>query len=343
LSHLWTFDSDDGTPGNDAYRGQGNHGIAVGDVDADERDEIVYGSCIIDDDGTGLYSTGYGHGDSMHFTDIDPRRPGLEVFKANGDGPNRSGIQLRDARTGEEIFGVPSRLSGGMGRAVAFDVDPRHSGLEMWGYDTLRRSRSGWWWTRRHFHSNQTQPAGAAYGDSLRPSTATSAARRASATGLYDVHGNRISNAMPGPCNMGIWWDGDLLRELLDGVRVTKWDFQNERDVELFDAAAFDCVSNNGSKSNPCLCADILGDWREEIIARSRDNRELRVFCTTVPTDFRFATLMHDPVYRLAVAWQNVSYNQSAHPGFFLGNEMAEPPVAKITTVAPASEPNRGR
>jgi rhamnogalacturonan endolyase len=33
LTRRWTFDSDDGTPGNRAYRGQGNHQLNVGDVD----------------------------------------------------------------------------------------------------------------------------------------------------------------------------------------------------------------------------------------------------------------------------------------------------------------------
>jgi rhamnogalacturonan endolyase len=276
LSRVWTFDSDDGTPGNRAHRGQGNHNISVGDVDGDGRDEIVYGSCVIDDDGKGLYSTGLGHGDAMHFTDIDPDRPGLEVFKANGDAANRAGIQLRDARTGEQIFGVPSVGRQGVGRALALDIDPRHRGLEMW-------SRGG------------------------------------GITGLYNAKGEKISETTPRSCNMGIWWDGDLARELLDGVAISKWDHENGRDNRLFTAADFGCVANNGSKSNPSLCADILGDWREEIIARSRDNRELRIFTTTIPAEHRLTTLMHDPVYRLGVAWQNVAYNQPAHLGFYLG------------------------
>ena len=142
---------------------------------------------------------------------------------------------------------------------------------------------------------------------------------------------------MPRTCNMGIWWDGDVLREFLDGVRVTKWDYENERQIDVLDCGDFDCASNNGSKSNPCLCADILGDWREEIIARTRDNKELRIFVTTVPTDRRMVTLMHDPIYRLGVAWQNVSYNQPAHPGFYLGHGMADPPRPNIMTVAPAA------
>jgi rhamnogalacturonan endolyase len=289
LSHVWTFDSDQGDPKNRAFRGQGNHSIAVADVDNDGRDEIVYGSCVIDDNGQGLYSTGLGHGDAMHVTDIDPDRPGLEVFKANGDQANPAGMQLRDARTGEQLFGLPSRGRGGVGRALALDIDPRHRGLEMW-----------------------CRGIG----------------------GLYNAKGDKISDSTPRSCNMGVWWDGDLLRELLDGVSVSKWDYTNTRDERLFNGADFDCVSNNGSKSNPSLCADVLGDWREEIIARTRDNRELRIFTTTIPTEHRLTTLMEDPVYRLSVAWQNVAYNQPAHPGFYLGAGM-KPPRSKSVSSKP--------
>jgi rhamnogalacturonan endolyase len=125
------------------------------------------------------------------------------------------------------------------------------------------------------------------------------------------------------------------LRELLDGVRITKWDYERGRELPLFDGGQQGAVSNNGSKSNPSLCADILGDWREEIIARTEDGRELRIFTTTIPTEHRIYTLMHDPNYRLAVAWQNVCYNQPAHPGFYLGEGMAEPPKPDIKIVPP--------
>ncbi len=290
LTKRWVFDTDDGTPGNRAYRGQGNHGISAGDLNADGKDEIVYGSCVIGSDGKGVYSTGLGHGDAMHVGDLDPDRPGLEVFKANGDNANPAGIQLRDAWTGKQIWGVASAGKGGVGRACALDIDPRHKGMEMWG-------------------------KGNGVG------------------GLFNAKGEKISDASPRVCNMGCWWDGDLLRELLDGVTVSKWDHANSREARLFNGADHNVASNNGSKSNPCLCADILGDWREEIVARTRDGKELRVFATTIPTEHRIPTLTHDPIYRLGVAWQNVAYNQSAHTGFYLGHGMTFPvPKPNITT-----------
>jgi rhamnogalacturonan endolyase len=121
--------------------------------------------------------------------------------------------------------------------------------------------------------------------------------------------------------NFAIWWDGDLLRELLDGVTISKWDYANEREERLLAGRDWGVVPNNGSKSNPCLSADILGDWREELIARTADSRELRIFTTTIPTEHRLPTLMHDPHYLLSVAWQNVAYNQPPHTGYYLGEK----------------------
>jgi rhamnogalacturonan endolyase len=217
----------------------------------------------------------------MHLADHDPDRPGLEVFKANGDRAHRAGLQMRDARTGEQLFGIASTGREGVVRACAMDIDPRHLGSEAWG-------------------------KGGGVG------------------GLFNVRGERISDSAPRVCNMGIWWDGDPLRELLDGVNISKWRWEESREERIFTGGEFDVLSINGSKSNPCLCADILGDWREELIAATRDGRELRIFTTTIPTDRRLVTLMHDPVYRLSVAWQNVAYNQPAHTGYYLGEGMAQ-------------------
>ncbi len=273
LTNIWTFDSDDGTAGNREYRGQGNHNLSVGDVDGDGKDEIIYGACAIDDDGRGLYSTGLGHGDAMHLSDIDPERDGLEVFSVHEMPRHSNGANLRDAATGEVIWGLPL---GDTGRALAIDIDPRYKGFECW----------------------------------------TNGSRD-----LYNCKGERIGYR-PRSCNMAVWWDDDLLRELLDGTRIYKWDYENNETTILLRARR--CSRNNGSKSNPCLCADILGDWREEVIWRSRDNNQLRIYTTTIPTNRRFSTFMHDPIYRLGIAWQNVGYNQPAHTGFYFGVGMQE-------------------
>jgi rhamnogalacturonan endolyase len=275
LTRVWTFDSDDGTAGNRRYRGQGNHNLSVGDVDGDSKDEIVYGACAIDHDGTGLYTTGLGHGDAMHLSDIDPDRLGLEVFAIHERPRHPNGANLRDARTGKVIWGLKLRDPG---RGLALDIDPRHKGYECWAN---------------------------------------------SSDGLYNCKGEKISDFKPRSCNMGIWWDGDVLREILDGTTIDKWDYTTGKTNRLLSAQ--DCARNNGTKSNPCIHADILGDWREEVIWRTRDNRELRIFTTTTPTDRRFYTLMHDPIYRLSVAWQNIAYNQPTQLGFYMGEGMAAP------------------
>jgi rhamnogalacturonan endolyase len=80
-----------------------------------------------------------------------------------------------------------------------------------------------------------------------------------------------------------------------------------------------DVASNNGTKATPALQADILGDWREEVVWRSADNRELRIYTTPYPTTHRLVTLMQDPVYRAGVAWQNTAYNQPPHLSYFPG------------------------
>jgi len=293
LVKRWVFDS--GTNGNKDYAGQGNHNLSVTDVDGDGKDEIVYGQMTVDDNGKGLYTTGIGHADAIHVSDLDPSRPGLEVFSIQerfGD----AGANFRDAATGEVIWKKASVKAGddgeGPGRGLALDIDPRYEGYECW-------------------------VAGAGI------------------TGLFDNKGNKIAERTPA-CNMGIYWDGDPLSEILNGVNISKWNYDSSKAEKIFDARDEGCASNNGTKANPCLSADILGDWREELICRTADSKELRIYSTAIPSTLKLYTLMHNPQYRLSIAWQNVAYNQPPHVSYYLGQGMKLPPNPPIQILKPA-------
>jgi rhamnogalacturonan endolyase len=137
--------------------------------------------------------------------------------------------------------------------------------------------------------------------------------------GLRMVQGEQIGPA-PRSTRFAIWWDGDLLRELLNGGTVTKWNWEQGRE---------EVIERSGRRRgfrNPVLMGDLLGDWREEYLIVSRDGRSLELHTTTIPTEHRLVTLLHDPQYRLSLVWQNVAYNKPPHPGFYLGEGMQPPP-----------------
>ncbi len=299
ITQEWVFDTND--PGNYAYYGQGNHSLAVADVDEDGFDEIIYGGSVIDHDGTGLHSTGWGHGDANHVSDLNPNRPGLEIYQPHESSSSPVGYGIRDAETGELLWGV--RTGTDVGRAVAADIDPRYDGAELWASDSWDGSSGG--------------------------------------SGLFSVEGERISDNTPKSINHSVWWTGDLLRELLDhtynpstdphGVgKIEKWNWEEEKlETVLIPEGT---RSSNGTKGNPSLQADLFGDWREEVIWPSSDSTELRIYTTTDVTEHRIYTLMHDPTYRLSVAWQNVGYNQPPQVGFYLGHGMDAPQAPSIFT-----------
>lgn len=266
LQQRWTFDSDTAPKG---FAGQGNHQFSVADLDADGRQEIVYGAMAIDDDGAPMWTTELGHGDAMHIGDLDPTRPGLEKFGVHEDMRGNGGVgsAMVDAQSGEILWRTSSDKD--VGRGVAVDIDPRYPGAEAWA-------------------SNSTD--------------------------LYAADGRVIAHARPAQVNFAVWWDGDAQRELLDGVGIFKWDWANQRSVSLLVAEG--AASNNGTKATPVLAADILGDWREEVVLRTEDNTALRIYVTPYPTAIRHTTLMHDAQYRSQVSGQNSAYNQPSHPGF---------------------------
>ena len=274
LTSRWVFDSKNA---ENAYSGMGNHNLTVADVDNDGKDEILYGSMCVDDNGEGLYTTGFRHGDAIHVSDLDPDNPGLEVFGIHEieNGTKGPGVTLFAAADGKVLF--TDSPNEDVGRGVADNIDPTRKGAQCW-------------WS--------------------------------GSTDLHDIKGNAIGKA-PTSTNFLIYWDGDTSRELLNSNYIDKYNIGR-----LFTATG--AISNNGTKSTPALSADILGDWREELILRSEDNTELRIYSTTLPTEIRQYTLMHDPQYRLSIAWQNVGYNQPPHTSFYMGAQMKPAPKPNI-------------
>ncbi|MHB9140628.1 MAG: rhamnogalacturonan lyase family protein [Paludibacter sp.] len=283
LVQNWMYDS--ASSSGLSAAGQGNHNLSVADVDNDGKDEIIYASCAFDDNGTVLYRTGLGHGDAMHVSDMNPDRPGLEVWDVHEESAAFSkGYEMHDAATGEIIWS--GAITADNGRGMAGDIDSRYPGFEMW-------STGG--------------------------------------TGTYTCKGVQLSTSKPST-NFRIYWDGDLQDELLDGTTISKWNPLTSKTSNLLSPSGLS--SCNSTKKTPNLSADILGDWREELILwDTSDSSKLRIYTTTTPTGNRLFTLMHDPVYRLAIAWQNAAYNQPPHLGFYIGGGLTNVQQPDISTV----------
>lgn len=283
LKARWNWDSNNYSGD---WAGQGYHNYVIADLDGDGKDEINFGSMAIDDNGKGLYTSGLGHGDAQHVSDLDPYRKGVEVFACNETKP---GTNMRDAKTGQILFRLirPSDV----GRAGAGNISDQFKGAEIWGGGV-----------------------------------------GSSATDRQVLQHFGVAE------NYCVYWDGDLLQEILDhrsfststGVgygRISK--FYNYGNVQpLLDSPGYSC---NWSKGTPNLQADILGDWREEAIWWRTDSMALRVHFTNYPTEHRIYTLLHDHAYRQAICWQMCEYNQPPHPSFYLGSDFPTPIPPKAT------------
>ncbi len=172
---------------------------------------------------------------------------------------------------------------GDIGRCLAADIDPTSPGVELWSPNTGGV---------RAFDGTRISPEHRFEGETKA----------------------RI------PVNMLVWWDGDLNRELLDKNVISKYNPAKGNCDKLL--VMDDCMWNNGTKANPCLQADIVGDWREEVLMRTADNQHLRLYVTPHDTPYRFHTFMQEPVYRISVATQNVAYNQPTGTGFYFGSDL---------------------
>ena len=260
--------------------GQGAHSLSVGDVDGDGCDEITYGSAAINNDGTLLYSTGLGHGDALHLSDLDPDRPGLEVFMVHESRPY--GADLRDARTGERLWYETARDD--TGRGVAADIDGQHRGFEFWHiFNRAVHDIKG-----NVISNNLPSCNFRIYWDG-------------------DLQDELLANR-------GRPYFGSFV-EKWDGEKAVPLPLSNGQHIADLGHSA----SCNWTKATPCLQADIFGDWREEVILwDASDAAHLNIFTTNIPTPYAVPTLMHDNIYRLSICWQNTAYNQPPHLGYYL-------------------------
>ena len=270
----------------------GNHNMSIADVDGDGKDEIIWGSAALDDDGKMLYAVGFGHGDAIHLADLDPDRPGLELFDIHEE-KGTYAWDLHDAATGEIIW-KGGQSGADNGRGLAADILGAR-GYEFWsaygGFDSASRNQNP-------FNTLTGKQAG-----STKPSM-----------------------------NFRIYWDGDLMDELLDGTTISKYGGSVLGVGSTPIGSLGSPASCNSTKATPCLSADIFGDWREELILWSTtDNATLNIYTTTTGTKYRVPTLMHDHTYRMAICWQNNAYNQPPHLGYFLPDYIA----GKLTNQVP--------
>ena len=211
----------------------------------------------------------------------------------------------------------------GHGDAIHLVVDPNDGQLYIWDChenkrdgSELRNARTG----EVVFQVKSDTDVGRCMAADIDPRNPGMEMWSIDSRGVRNMKGEVLENINPWALsiNFGIWWDGDLLRELLDRSAITKYDWENNRAVVL---QQLDGQFNNGTKQNPCLSADILGDWREEVITRNRESTELRLYVSTIPTEHRITCLMQDNAYRLSVATENVGYNQPPETGFYLGEK----------------------
>jgi len=244
------------------YWGQGAHWMHAADVDGDGKDEVLIGSACLDDDGKELWSTGLGHPDHLYVGDLDPARPGLEIYYGiEARRKDRNGMCMVAARTGEIIWGYEGATRHVHSHGMCSDIDPDQPGAECYSADTDEQKKGDW-------------------------------AR------LWSAKGKVLSEEMA--WGFGPWvayWDADPQRELVtggnSGGRIRK--YKAAQDLQQFQGSVV-------------AVADVLGDWREEIIT-SRPG-EMRIYTTTIPAADRRTCLLADPLYRMDTVLGAMGYYQ---------------------------------
>lgn len=265
LTVRWRWNCNDSSS---PWYGQGYHNYGIADVDWDGRDEICFGSMVIDDNGKGLSTTGLGHGDAQHHGDFNPYIHGHEIYACNEDRPDNN---YRDATTSKIYYRQTSGNDDG--RAMMGNFSNEYPGcLGRSGHDTA----------------------------------------------ISSVTNAHIPVDIPFDVNFRIYWDGDLLEETFNGTGTRNSAGRIYKPGVGNITTLTGSLTNNDTKATPCYQGDLFGDWREEVMMRTADNK-IRIYTTTIPTEWRNYTLWHDMQYRNAMVWQMNGYNQPPHTSYFLG------------------------
>ncbi len=323
------------------FHGQGAHGLQVGDVDGDGTDEIFNGAIAIDHKGRAMWSTGLGHGDRMYLTDVDPARPGLEVVYICEDPQPQLGVNVRDARNGDLLWGAREpHLDNAIDQVAVGDIDPKYPGMEVWVNKGLKQlfytakgqpipgpvpSTSELVWWDADLLREQIGSAGFGGGGSGRggrggrgpgtvaadagaapssagslPSVASGEGRVPPASAVGPNVERGVTAQPPAAQGRGGFGDGGGAGRL-----VGKWNGNGLTPL------------TSGIQGQVQQVADILGDWREEIVTFT--NGELRIYSTTIPAADRRVCLMQDPIYRHAVTFRTMGYPHVPQVSYYLG------------------------
>jgi len=299
LKKVWSWNGDHEAP---PVRGQGMHGLKVADLDEDGRDEIIIGAAALDDDGKLFWNTGLGHPDVVYVADIDPARPGLEI--AYGIEPKRGedGICLVEARTGKIIWGLKQPTTHIHDQGMVGDLAPNFPGMEIY--------------------------CGEADGSRFY---------------LHSARGELIATEnLGGLSPRALYWDDGPIKAYIPGPSR----FRRPQGAPPASASPpGDAPARRpGPQGDPMVSpirkykgpqigeiagrivglADIIGDWREEVIT-SVDG-ELRIYTTTIPATTRRVTLLQDRLYRNDTAFQSMGYFYPPQ----LGGKLFETPARSV-------------
>lgn len=356
LTMDWSFDTADSD--KHQYIGQGNHQIEAGDVDGDGKDEIIYGALAWDDDGKILWCTFQEHGDAMHLGDFDPTKEGLEFMKvyedygAGGAVFQYNGEALAPYLTSDTILKNS--------KAAADMPTTEHA----WG-SSIQNAKTGEFYQIHNGvkDTGRGMIGNIGYGDSWYVMWG------AGSSGYWDNNGNEVGD-LGAAMNGRIYWTGDLQDELQDhngagqAVNVSKWNDTTKKFEKIFEGEGSHSI--NSTKGNVNLQADLIGDWREEIVSYAiigEDTQKekmiikgdwnqdvevemtstvyqysLRIYETPYPTNYNFYTLAHDDIYRNSSAADTNCYNQPPHISWYMNDAVENSPYttqpeAKVTLV----------